>query len=85
MLQQRNPGILEIDVHRMTKYQAKVCIDNLLKKVKSDIYRIRVIHGYHNGTELKDMVRRDYIKHPKIIKIENNIHEGITDLILRNI
>lgn len=80
---QANMGILELDIHGMTKYQAKICIDSQIKKAKHDLYRIRVIHGYHNGAELKDMVRVYYKNHPKVIRIENGFNEGITELILR--
>lgn len=82
---QVNMGIVEIDIHGMTKYQAKICIDSQLKKARRDIYRIRVIHGYHNGTELKDMIHIDYRSHLKIIRVENGLNQGITDLVLREL
>lgn len=82
---QVNIGILEIDIHGMTKYQAKICIDNQLNKAKGNLYRIRVIHGYHNGTELKDMVHKDYNNHQKVIRVESGLNPGITDLILREL
>ena len=82
---QISTGILELDIHGMTKFQAKVCIDSQLKKVKRDIYRIKVIHGYHNGTELKDMVNKSYKSHPKVIRIEIGINQGITELVLRDL
>lgn len=78
-------GILELDIHGMTKYQAKILIDNQLKKAKQNVYRIRVIHGYHNGTELKVMLHNDYKKHPKVIRIECGLNQGITDLVLREL
>jgi DNA-nicking Smr family endonuclease len=80
-----NVGILELDIHGMTKYQAKVCIDNQIRKAKSSLYRIRIIHGYHNGTELKDMIMKDYYSHEKVIRIETGLNQGITDLILREL
>jgi DNA-nicking Smr family endonuclease len=82
-LNQQNSGIIEIDIHGMTKYQAKVCLDSLLNKVKKDVYRIRVIHGYHSGTELKDMILYEFKGHEKVIRIENGINPGITELVLR--
>lgn len=80
-----NSAILEIDVHGMTKYQAKVYIDSLLKKIKQNTYRIRVIHGYQNGTELRDMIRKDYRNNPKVCRIEVGMNQGITDLVLREL
>lgn len=80
-----NTGIVELDIHGMTRYQAKVCIDNQLKKAKKDIYRIRVIHGYQGGTQLRDLVRGDYLRHPKVLRIEIGLNQGCTDLILREL
>ena len=80
-----NAGVIELDIHGMTKYQAKICIDNQLKKANKVIYRIRVIHGYHNGTELKELVNGHYKNHPKVIRVESGLNQGATDLILREL
>lgn len=82
---QKNSSIIELDIHGMTKYQAKISIDSALKKANSGIYRIRIIHGYHNGTELRDMVQKDYRKNKKVIRIELGLNPGITDLVLRDL
>ncbi|MDF2486417.1 MAG: hypothetical protein K0R46_2585 [Herbinix sp.] len=78
-------GILELDIHGMTRYQAKVYLDSQLKKTKNDIYRIRVIHGYQSGTQLRDLVRKEYAHHPKVIRVEIGLNQGSTDLILREL
>ena len=75
----------EIDVHRMTKVQAITAIDAILKRAGSGVYRIRVIHGYHSGTVLRDAVRTHYRNHPKVIRIEVGLNPGETDLILREL
>ncbi|MGB4659393.1 MAG: Smr/MutS family protein [Mobilitalea sp.] len=77
-------AIIEIDIHGQTKYQAMTIIDNQLRKAGSGIYRIRIIHGFHGGTELKDMIRSTYSNHVKVIRIESGFNEGITELVLRN-
>ena len=82
---QINSGIIELDIHGMTKYQAKISIDSQLKKANGGIYRIRIIHGYRNGTELKDMVQKDYINHKKVKRIEIGMNAGVTDLVLRDL
>ena len=46
-------------------------------------YRIRIIHGYHGGTVLRDMVRREYGAHPRVKRVEGGFDPGITDLVLR--
>jgi DNA-nicking Smr family endonuclease len=78
------PGILEIDIHGMTKYQAKVFIDSRLKKAGMGVYRVRIIHGYHGGTELRDMVRAEYGKnHPRVLRMAFCTNPGETELVLR--
>ncbi|MCD2493580.1 Smr/MutS family protein [Lacrimispora sp. NSJ-141] len=76
-------GIVEVDIHGMNRFQAKNLIAGRLKRAGGDIYRIRVIHGYHNGTSLKDMVRKEFRGHPKVLRVEVAMNPGETDLVLR--
>ena len=57
-----NP-IIEVDIHGLNRYQAKTKIDSILRKC-TGTYRIRIIHGYRSGTELRDMIRYEYAKNP---------------------
>lgn len=77
-------GIQELDIHGMTAYQAKICIDSQLKKADKSIYRLRIIHGYHGGTALKEMVN-NYKGHQKVVRVESGLNAGATDLILREL
>ena len=76
-------GILELDLHGRNTYQAKIAIDSALKRAKAGTYRIRLIHGYHGGTALRDMLRAEYKNHPKVKRIEIGFNGGETDLVLR--
>ena len=78
-------GFLEIDVHNMTKTQAITAIDARLRRANASVYRLKVIHGDHGGTALRDMVRSHYLKHPKVKRIEIGLNPGETDLILREL
>ena len=78
-------GFQEIDVHNMTKVQAITAIDARLRRANASVYRLRVIHGYHNGTVLRDAVRARYRDHPKVMRIELGLNPGETDLILRDL
>ena len=78
-------SFLEIDVHGMTKAQALTAIDARLRMADHSVYRLRVIHGYHGGTILRDAVRAHYRNHPKVIRIELGLNPGETDLILREL
>mgnify|MGYP007079133472 CR=1 FL=1 len=44
-------------------YQARVAIDAALRRASSGVYRLRLIHGYHGGTALRDLCR-EYAGHP---------------------
>ena len=72
-----------MDLHGKNKYQARITLDSTLKKARGDVYRIQVIHGFHSGTELRDMVREEYYSHPKVLRIERGGSEGETILVLR--
>lgn len=63
-------GIIELDVHSMNRAQAKTYIDSQLKRAKKDIYQIKVIHGYRGGTAIRDMVRKTYRNHPKVVRVD---------------
>ena len=76
-------GICEIDVHGMTKAQAVQLIDARLRQAGPSVYRLRIIHGYHGGTVLRDMIRREYGKNTKVKRIEFGMNQGETDLVLR--
>ena len=75
----------EIDVHNMTKVQAVTAIDAKLRKADSSVYQLRVIHGFHSGTVLRDAVRAHYKNHPKVKRIELGLNPGETTLILREL
>jgi len=76
-------GIIELDVHGMTRLQCRVAVDAKLRRAKGDVYRIRVIHGYHAGTALRDMLRSEYKNHPKVKRIEVGFNGGEMDFVLR--
>lgn len=76
-------GTMTIDLHGMTCYQAQVAIDAALRRAGRSVYRIEVIHGYHSGNALRDMVRRVYSRHPRVLRLEMGLNLGATDLVLR--
>ena len=75
-------SIIELDVHGMTLYQAKVVIDAKLRR-SAGAYRIRVIHGYHGGTALRELVRREISADTRVLRWEAGLNPGETDLVLR--
>ena len=75
----------EIDVHNLTKEQARTAIDAKLRRADGNVYRLTVIHGYHGGTALRDMVRKHYASHPKVKRIELGLNPGETELVLKEL
>lgn len=73
-------GIVEIDLHGKNEYQARVTIDAVLRRARAGTYRLRIIHGYHNGTALRDMVRKEYVG--RVLRVLP-LDQGRTDLVLR--
>lgn len=74
------PGIMELDLHGKNAYQARVAIDAALRRASSGVYRLRLIHGYHGGTALRDLCR-EYAGHPRVLRLVAS--PGSTDLVLR--
>ena len=74
-------GILDLDLHGKNEYQARIAIDAALRRAGKGIYRIRLIHGFHGGTALRDMIRSEYAD--RVLRLETGIDPGVTDLVLR--
>ena len=77
------PSTVTLDLHGKTQYQAKIALEAQLRRSRG-IYRIRVVHGYHNGTALRDLVRQEYAAHPRVLRVEA-VSDSATDLILREL
>ncbi len=80
-----NTGIIELDLHGMNKTEALSEIERALKTCNSSTYRIRLIHGYHGGVSLRNMIYDEfsYGRNSKVKRIENGFNPGITELVLR--
>ena len=72
-----------LDLHGKTQYQARVSLDAALRRSRG-LYRIHVIHGYHNGTALREMIRQEYAAHSAVLRVEA-VSESATDLVLREL
>lgn len=76
-------GVITADLHGKNTYQAKVTVDALLRRATNGTYRIRLIHGCHGGTALRDFIRAEYIHHPKVKRLVTSPDGGATELVLR--
>lgn len=76
-------GTIRLDLHGMNCTQAQAAIDAALRRAGGSVYRLEVVHGYHSGTQLRDMIRRVYARHPQVKRLEIGLNQGATELVLR--
>ena len=71
----------------MTQFQAITAIDARLRRADASVYRLRVIHGYHGGTRIRDAIEEEfsYGRNTKVKRIRQGANPGITELILREL
>ena len=76
-------AVITADLHGKTVHQAKVTVDALLRRAGGGTYRLRLIHGCHGGTELRDFIHSEYARHPKVKRLLLSPDGGSTELVLR--
>ena len=76
-------AVITADLHGKTVHQAKVTVDALLRRAGIGTYRIRLIHGSHGGTALRDFIRVEYAHHSKVKRLILSPDGGATELVLR--
>ncbi len=78
-----SPGVITVDLHGKTTYQARITVDALLRRAGSSTYWLRLIHGCHAGTALRDFLGRTYARHPWVKRLILSPDGGTTELVLR--
>ena len=81
MLQRKYGFTLEVDIHGMRVWQAKEELEALLDRCGGDVHEIVVIHGYHGGQALQNMVRNE-LQSSKIRQKVLSLSNGQTSLLL---
>ena len=71
-----------VDLHMLTKEDAKIELINAINNADFDIKCLVVIHGYHGGTVIKKMVRQEFTNDHIDEKI--NLDAGRTIYKLKN-
>lgn len=77
-------GVREINLHGMTAGDAKRRLEQFLTKLPSGVSEVVVIHGYHGGMALQEMVRRR-LKHPRIRAKLLSLNPGETHLLIQDV
>ena len=73
--------IIKVDLHKMSGSEAIRYLDFLVETVPDGIKEIMVIHGYHSGTTLLNIVRNSY-NNKRIKNKYISLNQGVTSLIL---
>ena len=73
--------VLTVDLHTMQCAEAKKYLSQKLDSAPKDCMEIEVIHGYHGGTALMNMVRS--FRHPRLKSKSIGLNQGSTTFILK--
>lgn len=71
-----------VDLHTLTKEDAKIELINAINCADIDIKCLIVVHGYHGGTVIKNLVRKEFKSDSILEKI--NLDAGRTIFKLKN-
>ena len=80
-----NQPFVKIDLHGLRQDEAIRVIDKAIKDAGSSVYQLRLIHGYHRGTNLRSMIYDWYQSDPKVLRIMPGDNPGITILVLKEL
>ena len=73
--------VYTVDIHNYKIEEAKKYLERLIVSINPEIKEIFVIHGYHRGDALQNMVRND-LKSKRISKRILSLNPGVTSLII---
>lgn len=76
-------SVITVDLHGKNVFQSRIALNAALRRA-GGAYRIRVVHGYHMGTAVRDLVRTEYAAHP-LVKRALPVSDGVTELVLREL
>lgn len=66
-----------VDLHGLTTAQAKRLLNNIIAMIRRP-FTLEIIHGYHHGTAIRDMIYQDF-PNPKVVSRHLNMcNPGIT-------
>ncbi len=72
---------ITIDIHGETRQSSRKLLENKLKSLPKDTREIVVIHGYHQGNTLQQMVRS--FKHPMVERKILGLNQGETIFLIK--
>lgn len=75
------PYSIEIDLHGQTVESARKMLTTTLKNLPADVREVNVVHGYHSGNALQNMVRN--YKNAKIERKFLGLNQGSTTFMIK--
>lgn len=76
------PKQITVDLHGMTTQQAKRHLEQLLRTLPDQVEQITVVHGFHRGDALQQMVRGKGLSSKRIKQKILSMNPGETILLL---
>lgn len=70
-----------LDLHQMTKEEAKAELIHALRLVDYDVKCLLIVHGYHGGTVIKNLIRKEFTSPD--VKEKINLDAGRTIYLLK--
>ena len=52
---------ITVNLHGLTEAEARAKLNEVLEKTPDDVKILKIVHGYHGGQVLLNMVRFDYV------------------------
>ena len=71
-----------VDLHTLTKEDAKIELLNAISRADVDIKCLVIVHGYHGGTIIKNLVRKEF--QSDFVEEKINLDAGRTIYKLKN-
>lgn len=79
----RDGRVVTIDLHGLYEKDAKNMLLRWLDNVPQGVDELRIIHGWNQGTVLKDMVQKDISVHKSVSAVLRTLNSGETRVILK--
>jgi len=74
---------MELDLHGKNLQQARIAVASALARATAADYRLNIIHGHRQGSAIRDMVREEFARHPRVLRVEPSFNPGQTIFVLR--
>ena len=71
-----------VDLHNMTKEDAKANLIYAINSVDADIKCLVIVHGYHGGTIIKNLVRKEF--QSPLVQQKINLDAGRTIYVFKS-